>query len=96
LPPLGVTSLAGGAQIGIGETLFLGLFEGFGLHQHTLALVTAARPAEPYDDRPQAAMFGGAASQRGVATRQVDQVVEIGALHAKRLVALHGQQFAFP
>ena len=93
LPPAFGRALPGDrARLGICETLQLRPRQGCLLHEDTLPLVTLPGPAEPNDDGAQGRVLAGASGQRGVATGKKDEVVEIRAAQAERLVALHPEK----
>src|SRR5664279_757486 len=78
----------------VGQTLPLGLLDGVGFGEDSLALVTPPAPAPPHDDRGQPTLPAGPAGERGVAARQELQVDQVGADRAHRARTLHRQERA--
>jgi hypothetical protein len=84
-PPDGGDAPSPLSLLGVGMAFFLGPFEGLFFHQNALAFVPLSSSRPLNDNRFQSGVLAGTARQAGVATRQEDQVVEIGAFEALSL-----------
>ena len=77
-------------------TFLFCLLEGSLFNQHTLALITATRSAETNHHGGKSAVFPGAPGEGGITSREIDQVIEIGAAQAKGAPVLHEEKISLP
>src|SRR5262249_33671550 len=82
------------ALVSICRALCLGLLQCAFFDQHALALVALASPAETNHHGGKCAVLPSTSGQSGVASGQINQMVEIGTWEAKRSLALHKQEIA--
>jgi hypothetical protein len=82
------------ALLGISRALCLGLLQCRFFDQHSLAFVALASPAKANHHGGKCAVLPSTSGQSGVASVQVNQMVEIGTGEAKRSFALHKQEIA--
>ena len=82
------------ALVSIGRALCLGLLQRRFFDQHSLAFVALASPAKANHHGGKCAVLPSTSGQSGVASGQVNQMVEIGTCEAKRSFALHKEEIA--
>src|ERR1700676_1593685 len=82
------------ALLSIGGALCPGLLQCRFFDQHSLAFIALASPAKAHHHGGKCAVFPSTSGQSGVASGQVNQMVEIGTCEAKRSVALHKKEIA--
>jgi hypothetical protein len=66
------------------------------LDQHTLSLVPSPRTAEPDDHCTEGRIPAGASRQRGIATRQKHEMIEIGTREAQGPFRFHSEEASLP
>jgi hypothetical protein len=66
----------------VAQALLLSSLKGSGFDKEALAFVTLARAAEANHYRRQGRVLSAAATERGIASGQVDQVIEVSAAKA--------------
>jgi hypothetical protein len=64
------------------EAFLFSLIERSFGNQNALPFVSLARPAETDDHGPKRAVLPGSACQRGISARKVNELIEVGAIHA--------------
>ncbi len=93
-PALPFAQLAPRSRLLVRQAFALGAVERILLDQDTLPLVPAPGSAEAHDHRREEACLFRPARERGVAGRQVDEMVEVGAAQAEGTSIVHRQEIA--
>ena len=92
LRSLGSTLASEDQNLSIGQALLLCADERCLVHQHALTFIPLAGSTEAYDDRTLRRVFARATGEHRVATREEDEVVEIGTAQAQWPVLLHPEK----
>ena len=79
LPSDGSTAASPEPLLLVVQALLLGSLKGSSFHKEALAFVTLARAAEANDYGRQGRVLSAAATERSIASGQIDQVVEVSA-----------------
>ena len=70
------------------EALSFSLIERSLGNQNALPFVSLARPAETDNHGPKRAVLPGSACQRGISARKVNELIEVGTIHAESALSL--------
>jgi hypothetical protein len=82
LPSDGSTAASPEPLLLVVQALLLSSLKGSSFHKEALAFVTLARAAEANDYGRQGRVLSAAATERSIASGQVDQVIEVSAAEA--------------
>jgi len=92
----GRTLSCNAALLFIAEAFLLPPFERPGFDEDSLALISPPCPAEPHDDSRKRRVLSATPRQSRIASRNVNQMIQIRTLHTERLAVLHSQEAALP
>jgi hypothetical protein len=84
------------SRLGIREALLFRACESGFFYQHTLSLVPLPRTAEPDYHCTKRRIPPGAPRERGIATRQEHEMIEIGTVEAQWPFGFHPEEAPFP